>query len=103
MSHLRWCPGRGSLRRRVRPGDTPSAHRAQSRAWWGRSAGGNVAARSPRRSLMDGWNVIDADGHAMDYPDAYASYIDDAYKKRGSFGYWFPMEAYNRSMNQTLG
>jgi len=52
---------------------------------------------------MGTWNVIDADGHAMDYPEAYAHYIDDAYKKRGSFGYWYPMESYNRSMNQTLG
>jgi uncharacterized protein len=52
---------------------------------------------------MESWNVIDADGHAMDYPDVYAEYIDEVYRKRGSFGYWYPMEAYNRSMDQTLG
>ena len=31
---------------------------------------------------MDSWNVIDADGHAMDYPDTYSEYIEEPYKRR---------------------
>lgn len=52
---------------------------------------------------MNSWNVIDADGHAMDYPDIYSQYIDERYKRRRLSGDWYPVEIYNRNMDQTLG
>jgi predicted TIM-barrel fold metal-dependent hydrolase len=52
---------------------------------------------------MDAWNVIDADGHAMDYPEIYSQYIDERYQRRRLGGDWYPVEAYNRNMDQTLG
>ena len=52
---------------------------------------------------MDTVHVIDADGHAMDYPEAYAEHLEEPYRRRGNFGQWYPMEAYNRSMDETLG
>jgi predicted TIM-barrel fold metal-dependent hydrolase len=52
---------------------------------------------------MDAWNVIDSDGHAMDYPEVYSQYIDERYQRRRLGGDWYPVEAYNRNMDQTLG
>ena len=52
---------------------------------------------------MEAWNVIDADGHAMDYPEIYSEYLEERYKRRRLGGEWYPVEPYNRNMDQTLG
>lgn len=54
---------------------------------------------------MDAWKVIDADGHAMDYPEIYSEYLEEPYVRRGRRpgGPWYPGEVYNRGMYQTLG
>ncbi len=45
---------------------------------------------------MDAWNVIDADGHAMDYPEIYSEYIEEPFRRRRPGGEWYPVEAYSR-------
>ncbi|MBI3325199.1 MAG: amidohydrolase family protein [Nitrospinae bacterium] len=59
---------------------------------------------------MDAWKVIDADGHAMDYAEIYSEYLEEPYvqRRRGSatnvaVASWYPVEVYNRNMDQTLG
>jgi predicted TIM-barrel fold metal-dependent hydrolase len=52
---------------------------------------------------MEAWNVIDADGHAMDYPEIYSEYLEEPYKRRRLGGEWYPVEPYNRNLDQTLG
>jgi predicted TIM-barrel fold metal-dependent hydrolase len=59
---------------------------------------------------MNGLMVIDADGHAMDYPEIYQEYMEEPYAQRGRrspsnvfAGAWYPAEAYNRRLDQTLG
>jgi hypothetical protein len=59
---------------------------------------------------METWKVIDADGHAMDYAEIYDEYMEEPYVLRRTgagpnvpAGTWYPVEAYNRNMDRTLG
>lgn len=59
---------------------------------------------------METGTVIDADGHAMDYADIYNEYMEEPYvwRRRApgssvSIGVWYPVEVYNRNVDQTLG
>lgn len=52
---------------------------------------------------MDTWNVIDADGHAMDHPEVYREYLEEPHRRRRRTGEWYPVEVYNRNLDQTLG
>jgi uncharacterized protein len=52
---------------------------------------------------MDAAKVIDADGHAMDYPEIYSQYIEEPHRRRRVMGEWYPVEVYNRNLDQTRG
>jgi predicted TIM-barrel fold metal-dependent hydrolase len=60
--------------------------------------------------MGDAYKVIDADGHAMDYVEIYDRYLEEPYilRKTGAgpnvpAGTWYPVEAYNRNMDRSLG
>jgi hypothetical protein len=59
---------------------------------------------------MNGYQAIDADAHAMAYPEIHLEYMEEPYARRSrnsasnpSVGSWCPAGAHNLRMDQTLG